>query len=156
MPSYGMTRRCVLKGALAASGQGEIWIGTYEEDRPGSIYKYRVAVIKALADGAVLSEAMASAKQTISSYAQGAAAEPSGKLWISRSEIGWGSLEKLDIASGRVEQRYAVAGGIEGIALDAAGRLWAVSEAGARHFAWHYPFIPVIFQFDLRRLERAD
>jgi hypothetical protein len=148
-----------LKGALAASGQGEIWIGTYEEDRPGSIFKYRAAALKALPDRAVLTAEMASAKQTIPSYAQGAAAdaaELSGKLWISRSEIGWGSLEKLDTASGIVEQRYPVPGGIEGIALDTTGRLWAVSEAGVRHFVWSYPFFPVIFQLDLRQLQPAD
>ncbi len=45
-----------LRGALAASGRGEIWIGTYEEDRPGRIFKYDRAVLKALADGAVVNE----------------------------------------------------------------------------------------------------
>jgi hypothetical protein len=111
--------------------------------------------LKALPDRAVVREEMASTEQVIPSYAQGAAVEPSGKLWVSRSEIGWGSLERLDIASGRVEQRYPVSGGIEGIAFDPAGRLWAVSEAGARHFRWRYPFFPVVFELDLRRLEPA-
>lgn len=141
-----------LRGALAASGWGEIWIGTYEEDRPGKIFKYDRAALDALADRAVLGEQLASATVTIPSYAQGAAVAPSGKLWISRSEVGWGSLEKLDIASGLVEQRYAVPGGIEGISFDASGQLWAVSEAGARHFPWQYPFFPVIFQLDIERL----
>src|SRR5262249_7191642 len=120
-----------LKGALAASGQGEIWIGSYEEDRPGCAFKFDVAALKALPDWAVLSQEMASARQIIPSYAQGAAVAPSGTLWISRSEIAWGSLEALDILTGQVERRYPVSGGIEGIAFDAAGRLWAVSEAGA-------------------------
>lgn len=144
-----------LKGALAASGEGEIWIGTYEEDRPGRIFRFALAVLEALPDRAVVREEMASAEQVIPSYAQGAAVAPSGKLWVSRSEIGWGSLEKLDIASGRVEQRYPVSGGTEGIAFDPAGRLWAVSEAGARHFPWRYPFFPVVFELDLRQLEPA-
>jgi hypothetical protein len=142
-----------LKGALAASGEGEIWVGTYEEDRPGRIFKFDPAVLKALPDGAVVRKEMALAERVIPSYGQGAAVDSSGKLWISRSEIGWGSLEKLDTASGRVEQRYPVAGGIEGIAFDGAGRLWAVSEAGARHFPLRYPFFPVVFELDLRRLE---
>ena len=141
-----------LRGALAASGRGEIWIGTYEEDRPGRIFKYDRAVLKALADGAVVNEELGSARLTIPSYAQGAAVAPSGKLWISRSEIGWGSLERLDIASGLIEQRYAVPGGIEGISFDASGQLWAVSEAGARHIPWRYPFFPVIFRLDIERL----
>ena len=141
-----------LRGALAASGRGEIWIGTYEEDRPGRIFKYDRAVLKALADGAVVNEQSASARLTIPSYAQGAATTPSGKLWISRSEIAWGSFERLDISSGLIEQRYPAPGGIEGISFDASGRLWAVSEAGARHIPWRYPFFPVIFRLDIERL----
>ena len=95
---------------------------------------------------------------TIPSYAQGAALTSSGKLWVSRSEIGWGSLEKIDINRDRVEERYAAPGGIEGIAFGEAGRLWAVSEAGARHFPWYYPFFPVVFQLDINRLaaSRSD
>jgi hypothetical protein len=144
-----------LRGALAASGGGEVWIGTYEEDRPGRIFKFDRAVLKALADGVVVNEELASARLTIPSYAQGAATASSGKLWISRSEIAWGSLERLDIASGLVEQRYAVPGGIEGISFDASGRMWAVSEAGARHIPWRYPFFPVIFRLDVERLTLA-
>jgi hypothetical protein len=144
-----------LRGALAASGRGEMWIGTYEEDRPGRIFKYNRAVLDGLADRAVLGEQSASATIAIPSYAQGAAVAPSGKLWISRSEIGWGSLERLDIASGLIEQRYEVPGGIEGISFDASGQLWAVSEAGARHIPWRYPFFPVIFRLDIERLTPA-
>jgi hypothetical protein len=141
-----------LMGVLAASGQGGIWIGTYEEDRPGRIFKYDRVVLEALPDRAMLSDEQASAKLIIPSYAQGAAVAPSGKLWVSRREIGWGSLEKLDTASALVEQRYPVPGGIEGIALEANGGLWAVSEAGARYFPWRYPFFPVIFQLEITRL----
>jgi hypothetical protein len=144
-----------LRGALAASGQEEIWIGTYEEDRPGRIFKYERNVIEGLADQAVLSADLASGSVMIPSYAQGAAVAPSGKLWISRSEIGWGSLEMLDIASGRLERRYTVPGGIEGISFDTAGRMWAVSEAGVRHMPIRYPFFPVIFQLDIERLTSA-
>jgi hypothetical protein len=85
------------------------------------------AFLAALTDLAVLSEQSASATVTIPSYAQGAAIAPSGKLWVSRSEIGRGSLEKLDIASDLIQQRYAVPGGIEGISLDASGRMWATA-----------------------------
>ena len=106
-------------------------------------------MLKVLADGAVVNEELASARLTIPSYAQGAAVAPSGKLWISRSEIAWGSLERLDIAGGRIEQRYAVPGGVENISFDASGQLWAVSEAGARHIPWRYPFFPVIFRLDI-------
>jgi hypothetical protein len=145
-----------LKGALAASGPDEIWIGTYEENRPGRIFRFDRAALERLADRAVLSEQLASAKLPIPTYAQGAAVAASKKLWVSRSEIGWGALEELDIASGRVERRYAVPSGIEGIAFDAAGRLWAVSEAGARHNRWASPFFPVIFRLEAGRLQSSD
>jgi outer membrane protein assembly factor BamB len=143
-----------LKGALAASGQGEIWIGTYEEDRPGRIFRYDRRVLKALPDGAMLTRELAAAELTIPSYAQGAAVS-SGRLWIARSEIAWGSLEKLDLASGRVVERYPAPGGIEGVAFDDTGGLWAVSEAGARRLPGHYPFFPVIFRLDLNRMTPA-
>lgn len=143
-----------LKGALAASGRGEIWIGTYEEDRPGRIFKYDQRVLKTLPNGATLTRELAAGELTIPSYAQGAAVSPDA-LWISRSEIAWGFLEKLDLASGQIVEHYPAPGGIEGIAFDGAGRLWAVSEAGARHFPGHYPFFPVIFRLDLNRITPA-
>jgi len=143
-----------LKGALAASGSGEIWVGTYEEDRPGRMFKYDRLILTALPEGSMLTRELAVSELVIPSYAQGAAVS-SGNLWISRSELAWGSLEKLDLAAGRVVERYSVTGGIEGIAFDAAGGLWAVSEAGARHFPVRYPFFPLIFRLDLDRITPA-
>jgi hypothetical protein len=141
-----------LRGAYAGSDHGAIWIGTYEQDRPGKIFKYERAALEALPDRAVLSVALASTTAVVPSYAQGAAIAASGKLWVSRSEIAWGELAMLDIVSGRVVQGYVAPGGIEGISFDASGRLWAVSEAGARHIPFRYPFFPTIFQLDIERL----
>lgn len=141
-----------LRGALAASGRGEIWIGTYEENQPGRILRFDRGVLDGLPDGAVLSEGLASAAAIIPSYTQGAAVTTSGTLWVSRSEIGWGALEELDIGSGRVGRRYPVPGGIEGISFDSDGGIWAVSEAGARHNRWISSFFPVIFRLDINRL----
>lgn len=143
-----------LKGALAASGPEAIWLGTYEENMPGEIFKFDLGVLEGLPDRAMLDRERASIKLPIPSYAQGAAVS-SGNLWISRSEIGWGSLERLDMAGGRTQERYPVAGGIEGIAIDDGGRLWAVSEAGARHFLWRWPFFPLVFRLDVARM-KAD
>jgi streptogramin lyase len=89
---------------------------------------------------------------SIPSYAQGGAVDRSGRLWVARSDIGWGFLDRLDAATGRLEKRYAVCAGVEGIAIDERGRLWGVGEDGARHFPWRYPFFPVIFRLDPQRL----
>ena len=91
----------------------------------------------------------------IPSYAQGGAVDASGELWISRSDLGWGFLDRLDPATGRLEQRYAVAGRHRGHRLRRGGRLWCVSEAGARHMPWRYPFFPLIFRLDPARLRPA-
>jgi hypothetical protein len=136
-----------VKGAFAVSGDGRIGIGDYEETRPGRVLTFSLAAIESLSDGAVLGAAAASAVTPVPSYAQGGALGPSGKLWISRSDIGWGFLERLD-ASGHAERRYAAPAGTEGIAFGDRGQLWCVSEAGARHLIWRYPFFPLIFRLD--------
>ena len=145
-----------VKGAFAVSGDHEIWIGDYEEVRSARILKYHLGILESLRDDEVLSADAASAVVPIPNYGQGGAAETSGKLWIARSNLGWGFLDRLDAATGRLEKRYAVAGGIEGIAVDATGRLWCVSEAGVRHFPLRYPFFPLIFRLDPRRLRGAE
>jgi hypothetical protein len=145
-----------LKGAFAVSGAGAIWIGGYEENRPATIFKFFLATIQALPDGATLTADLASAIVSIPTYGQGGAIDSAGKLWISRSDIGWGFLDTLDAVGGRFEQRYAAPAGIEGVAFDDHERLWGVSEAGARHLPWHYPFFPLIFRLDPTRLVPAD
>jgi len=141
-----------VKGAFAVSGDGEIGIGDYEEDRPAKVFEYDLAVLGSLQTDAALNAGAASAVVPIPSYAQGGAVGPTGRLWISRSDIGWGFLDKLDAVTGRVKGSYAAPGGIEGIAFDQAGRLWCVSEAGARHLPLRYPFFPLIFRLDPARL----
>ncbi len=145
-----------LKGAFAVSravsGERAIWIGDYEETRPAKAFKFGLATLRSLPDGAVLSAATAAAVVPLPSYAQGGALDGKGRLWIARSDIGWGFLDRLDPASGRLQQRYPIAAGAEGIAFDRSGELWGVSEAGARHMPWRYPFFPVIFRLDPTRL----
>jgi len=148
-----------LVGALAASTPGAIWSGTYKEDGPGTLHRFSSEMLSRLDGGARLTIADASAELAIPSYAQGAAFDRDGKLWVARSHDRWGELDRLDPVTGAVERRYAVAGGIEGIAFDEGGLLWAVSEAGARHLyddflaALVMPFFPLVFAIDPARLE---
>jgi hypothetical protein len=75
----------------------------------------------------------------IPDHAQGAAIGGGG-LWIARSDWSWGTLDRLDPATGAPQRRYEIAPGTEGIAFGSAGRLWAVSEAGSRHI-YDHPFL---------------
>ena len=159
LPIRGIPLGPGIVGALAASTPGAIWSGTYKEDGPGTLYRFSSEVLSRLHGSESLTIADASAELAIPSYAQGAAFDRDGKLWVARSHDRWGELDRLDPATGAVERRYAVAGGIEGIAFDQGGLLWAVSEAGARHVydnflaAWVMPFFPLVFAIDPARLE---
>jgi DNA-binding beta-propeller fold protein YncE len=159
LPIRGIRLGPGLVGALAASTPGAIWSGTYKEDGPGRLYRFSSEVLSGLHDGAMLTVADASAQIAIPSYAQGAAFDRDGKLWVARSHNRWGELDRLDPATGTVERSYAVAAGTEGIAFDPGGLLWVVSEAGARHVYDNFlaalvmPFFPLVFAIDPARLE---
>jgi hypothetical protein len=148
-----------LVGALAAAMPGAIWTGTYREDGPGRLFRFGADVLARLHGGDTLLAGDAAAEIAIPSYAQGAAFGRDGKLWVARSHARWGELDRLDPATGAVEQSYAAAPGIEGIAFDQDGLLWAVSEAGARHVYDNFfaglvmPFFPLVFAIDPQRLE---
>jgi hypothetical protein len=148
-----------LTGALATATPGAIWTGTYREDGPGRLCRFTSQVLAELHGGETLTIADASAELAIPSYAQGAAFDRDGRLWVARSHNRWGELDVLDSATGAVERSYAVAAGIEGIAFDRDGLLWAVSEAGARHIYDNFfaalvmPFFPLVFAIDTARLE---
>jgi hypothetical protein len=148
-----------LIGALATATPRAIWSGTYREDGQGRLYRFGSEVLSGLPAGATLRVADASAELAIPSYAQGAAFDRDGKLWVASSHNRWGELARFDPRTGAVERRYAVAAGIEGIAFDSDGLMWAVSEAGARHVYENFfaglvmPFFPLVFAIDPKLLE---
>lgn len=148
-----------LVGALATATPGAIWSGTYREDGLGRLYRFSGELLARLTDGETLQVADAVTQLAIPSYAQGAAFDRTGKLWVARSHARWGELDRLDSTTGAVERRYATAPGIEGIAFDSRGLMWAVSEAGARHVYDNFfaalvmPFFPLVFAIDPARLE---
>ena len=159
LPFRGVALGPGLTGALAVSAPGAIWLGTYKEDEEGRLFRFTTAKLTRPRNGAQLTVSDASAQLAIPSHAQGGALDRDGRLWVARSANRWGELARLDLATGAVERRYAVAAGIEGIAFDGNGLLWAVSEAGARH-TWDnffarlvMPFFPLVFAIDPQRLE---
>jgi DNA-binding beta-propeller fold protein YncE len=146
-------------GALAMSSRKAVWLGTYREKEIGRLYRFAADRIASLPYGTPLNVADAEAQVPIPTYAQGAAVDPHGALWISRSDARWGELDRLDAATGAVSQRYQVPAQIEGIAFDPKGLLWAVSEAGVRHNYDNFlvrqitPFFPLIYAIDPAKLE---
>lgn len=147
-----------LVGALAASAGAAIWLGTYSEKASGRLSRFDASLLASRPDGAMLNKASASALVAIPTYAQGAAIDRSGRLWIARSTMRWGELDLLGITDGSIMRRYQAPPGIEGIAFDAENRLWAVSEAGARHVYDNFfapfvmPFYPLVVAIDPRLL----
>lgn len=146
-------------GALAMSGSGAVWLGTYREKEIGRLYRFAADRIAQLPYGTPLNVADAEAQVPIPTYAQGAAIDKNGALWIARSDTRWGELDRLDAASGAVLQRYKAAPQIQGIAFDSAGLLWVVSEAGVRHDYDNFfirqvtAFFPLVFTIDPAKLE---
>jgi hypothetical protein len=147
-----------LTGGLAASTADGIGLGTYRENEPGWLYRFPAATLAGLHDGDTLAASQAATAIAIPDTAQGAAFGDDA-LWITRSDWNWGTLDRLDPATAAPQRRYRIAPGVEGIAFDSAGRLWAVSEAGARHYfdhpllRWVEPFFPLVFAFDPPRLQ---
>jgi sugar lactone lactonase YvrE len=146
-----------VNGGLAASTPDGIWLGTYENG-PARLFRFTAATLARLFDGETLGASQATTVLAIPDHAQGAAIR-GGELWIARSDWSWGTLDRLDPETGAQQRRYETAPGTEGISFDSDGRLWAVSEAGARHIYDHSflglfePFFPLVFALDLSRLE---
>jgi hypothetical protein len=148
-----------LTGALAAGEADGLWIGSYETDGPGRIFKFPKGVLAGLQDGQTLERQMAVRALPIPSYAQGAAVAADGALWVARSSLSWASLDVVDLTRAAVVRRYAMPGGLEGIAFDRGGGLWGVSEAGSRHIydfplsSIISPFNPLVFRVDTGALQ---
>jgi hypothetical protein len=147
---------CGHAGGLAVGGGWDM-APTYENG-PGRLFRFTAATLAQLSDGETLGASQAASVLTIPDHAQGAAIGGGG-LWIARSDWSWGTLDRLDPATGAPQRRYDIAPGTEGIAFGSAWQLWAVSEAGSRHIYDHpflglfEPFFPLVFALDLSRLE---
>jgi len=103
--------------------------------------------------GKTINQDLAVRTLEISVEGQGAAFDSEGNLWLSFSSSKYGSLQKTDPKTGRVLAEYRMPIGIEDLAFDEQGRLWAVSEAGTLRWSrWTQKF-PVIFQIEVSKLK---
>jgi hypothetical protein len=137
-----------IKGSFAAGDGKAIWLGSYERDKPGRLYRIPLDVI---ADD-VVGPQHADASIELPTRVQGAAIDGKGNLWITRSGAALGELLRLDGATGAVHERYAMPDGIEDLSFDASGLIWTVSEAGSRRWSNWATHFPVVFRVNPAKL----
>jgi hypothetical protein len=136
-----------LKGSFAGADTTHLWTGSYEQGA-GKLWRLPLTAL----GSASLSEKDAVTILNAPSRMQGMAFDARGQLWVTVSGSRDGALLRLDPATGQLQARYAMPAGIEDIAFDDNGLLWAVSEAGSiRWSAWATHF-PLIFAVDVARL----
>ena len=146
-----VTARIALTGALRGSYADfdgrDLWIGSYERDKPGTLWRLPLDRLARMS----LGEADVVATLAVPARAQGMAFR-GGRLWLSFSGARFGRLAEIDPGTGAEFGSHAMPAGIEDIGFDEDGVLWAVSEAGARRYLdWPTTF-PLVFGIDLSRL----
>jgi sugar lactone lactonase YvrE len=142
-----------LRGSFTVFDGTHLWIGTWTKEAPkAKLYRLDPRLFDDY-DGQTVKEDRALEAVTIPVEAQGAAFDKDGNLWISTSNSREGALYRLDRKSGAVLARHEMMIGIEDLEFDAAGRLWAVSEAGARKYVHWSRHHPLIFEIDVTKLK---
>lgn len=132
----------------------DLWAGTYTVRKDADKAKMHRVPLKVFDshDGHAVDERQALEVLPSPPIGQGAAFEGKDRIWLaaSTSVIGW--LHVLDRRDGRPLARHDTITGIEGLAFDAQGHLWAVSEAGAKKYLHWKQYFPMIFEIDVARL----
>lgn len=141
--------RAPVKGSFGAVEADGFWLGQYERKEPAQMHKFAWS---ALAKNE-LTEADAITTLSIPIFAQGAAFDAAGALWVTRSGSKFGELVKLDHKTGAVIARYEMPAGIEGISFEEGGALWALSEAGSQRWSNWPGFYPLALRFEMQRLK---
>jgi sugar lactone lactonase YvrE len=136
-----------VKGSFAAGSADALWLGSFAREGGGKLFKVPFGTLKP-----TVAEADATHVVPLPTAAQGAAFDPAGRLWITRSTSRFGELRRLDPASGATQAQYSMPIGVEDLSFDADGGLWTVSEAGSRRWLRWTTFFPVVFRLDPAKL----
>lgn len=137
-----------LRGSFAEADDRTLWIGSYDRSA-GTLWQLP---LKAL-DQPEIDESSALTTLAIPARAQGVAFDHKGGAWLTVSGSHDGALLKFDPTNGHVIATYAMPAGIEDLAVDRRGLIWAVSEAGSiRWSKWPTTF-PLLFAIDPARLQ---
>ena len=138
-----------VKGSFAASAPDGFWIGAYERNEAGRIYRFPWSALQKRR----LVRADAIEVVVAPVFSQGAAMDPEGALWVMRSGSKFGELVKLDRKNGSVLVRYAMPAGAGGVSLGTEGVVWGRLEAGWPGWSKWKGFYPLAFRFDPARLK---
>lgn len=137
----------LVKGSYAAGSADALWLGAYETHGAPRLYKFPWASLKPQ-----ITQDDAATSVLMPVRVQGAAFDPAGRLWVTRSSGSFGELVEIKPETGAIGKRFAFPVGSEDIGFDAEGRLWGVSEAGSKRWLSWSTFFPVVFQVDMDRL----
>jgi len=142
-----------VKGSFVDFDGTDLWTGVYDKDESRSkVFRFALTVFDELNGTGSLTEARALSVIAVPAESQGAAFDREGTLWITASSSRFGRLYKLDPKTGEKRASWEMVIGIEDIGFDAAGRLWAVSEAGSQRWSRWSKAFPIVFQLDVTRL----
>lgn len=142
-----------LLGSFTAFDGRDLWIGTYTRDAAkAKLYRLGLGLFDDH-DGRGIRENLALEAIPIPVEAQGATFDAGGSLWVSTSSSMTGALHRLDRKTGAVVARHEMVIGIEGLAFDGEGRLWSVSESGARKYLSWSKYFPLLFAIDTAKLK---
>jgi DNA-binding beta-propeller fold protein YncE len=141
-----------LRGSYATFDGRHAWIGTWTKEQPKArMFRLDPRLFDDY-DGQTVKEDRAVESIPVPLEAQGAVFDKSGNLWVSASNSQWGKLYRLD-RQGRVQAEYAMAAGLEDLAVDARGALWGLSESGTRKYLHWTTRFPFIFEIDVAKLK---
>jgi hypothetical protein len=134
---------------------GQVFIAEYSKsDSGGTGHYFDAGTLLGKGESAPLSPRDAARTIKLPSYVQGAAWDKAGNLWLSRSQLSWGELVRVDPAQGRVLERHDTVAGIEDIEFDGSGKLWSLSETGAQPYEYATAHFPEVFRLDVTRLDQ--
>lgn len=136
-----------LRGSFADTDGRTLWIGSYNRSG-GTLWRLPLNVL----DRPAIDESHAMMTLAIPARVQGLAFDHKGGAWLTISGSRDGALLKFDPVHGRVTASYAMPAGIEDIAVDDHGLIWAVSEAGSIRWSKWPTNYPLLFAIDPARL----